>query len=229
MTAPLSAGGLQTFEKIVQTIADTLGRSDLMDQIPDFIRLVEHELERDIPLRDSEYVVDGEFTGNDEFIELPSNLLTLRHIRINTSSAYSLNIVSIDKLNDIRTNGRANTLPSAAAMVGKRLYLAPTPTTTDTYTLIYRGALAPLSQKNPSNKVLEDAPDCILYGALMHSAPFIGDDARTVLWGQLYERAKMSYKQMEYRNRTGGGPLQIRPDMQPNDSHSFRGRQSNTT
>ena len=225
MSAPTTAGGnLKTFEGLVESVAAWLGRTDLYSQIPDFIRLTEKELERDIPLRDSEYVIEGNLPGNgQEYIDLPSNLLVLRHLRININRPYSIVVVGITKLNDIRTNGAGFTHPSAAAHVGNRLYLAPTPGTTDSYTMTYRGSLAPLSNDNPSNKVLEDAPDCMLYGALMHSAPFVGDDPRTLIWGQLFERAKLSYKQMEFRNRTGGGPLQVRPDTVPQDRHSFRG------
>jgi len=225
MTTPISAGGLNTFEKLVETISDYLGRSDLRDQIPDFITLVEKELERDIPLRDSEFVEEGKFTGIDEFIDLPRNLLELRHLRVNTVRPYSINIVGIDKLNDVRTNGLGLSNPSAACHIGNRLYLAPTPTdSTITYTITYRGSIAGLGPGRPSNKILDDAPDCLLYGALMHAAPFIGADHRIQVWGGFYEKAKMSYRQMEHRNRTGGGRLQIRPDVVVSDQHSFRGR-----
>jgi hypothetical protein len=219
------AGGLKTFEQIVVTIGDYLGRTDLADQIPDFIHLVEKELERDIPLRDSEYIFTGTFTeAGDEFIELPKNLLQLRNVRVNTSGPYNLNVVSLDKLNNIRSNGSGDSLPTAMTMVGNKLFLAPTPTTGDTYTLTYRGSLAPLSGDNPTNKVLEDAPDCLIYGALSHSAPFIGDDERLPVWFQMFKRAKDSYRMLEFRNRTGGGPLHVRPDAVINDRHSFRGR-----
>jgi hypothetical protein len=225
MSAPIQAGGLSTFEQLVESVGDYLGRSDLRDQIPDFIRLVEKELERDIPLRDSEFVKDDAFKGADEeFITLPSNLLELRHIRINTQHPYSINIVGIDKLNDIRTNGSSLSLPSAGAHIGDKLYLAPTPKLTTGYTLVYRGSIAGLSDANPSNRILEDAPDCLLYGALMHSAVFIGADDRVGLWSEMFNRAKNSYRMLEHRNRTGGGPLQIRPDTIANDLHSFRGR-----
>lgn len=225
MSAPIQAGGLNTFEQLVESIGDYLGRSDLRDQIPDFIKLVEKELERDIPLRDSEYVEDFAFDGNDtEYVELPDNLLELRHFRVNTARPYSINIVGIDKLNDIRTNGQAGTLPGAGSHVGSRLYLAPTPKTDTGYTIIYRGSLVGLSNENQSNRILKDAPDLLLYGALMHSAPFIAADDRMGMWSEMFNRAKNSFRMMEHRNRTGGGPLHIRPDTIPNDLHSFRGR-----
>jgi hypothetical protein len=107
-------------------------------------------------------------------------------------------------------------------MVGDRLYLAPAPGA-DRYTLFYLGRLMPLSPSNSTNRILKDAPDALLYGALMHSAPYIGDDQRLQLWGTLYGQAKDSYKKMEWRSRTGGGPLQVRPDIIPSDVHSTGG------
>ncbi len=224
MTSPIQVGGWDTFEKVVQKVADTLGRSDLLGEIPDWITLVEKEMARDIPLRDSEFVEQFAFNDdNEEFIDLPINLLQLRHMRIDTNSPYSIDIVGIVKLNDIRTNGSGGSLPFAGAHVGNRLYLAPTPKTDDKYTLTYRGTPVLLSHENPSNRILQDAPDLVYYGALLHSAPFIGDDARVQLWAGFYDRAKTSYKMLEHRNRTGGGPLRVRPDTSPLDQHSFRG------
>ena len=108
-------------------------------------------------------------------------------------------------------------------MVGDRLYLAPAPGEADSYTFFYLGRLKPLSSSNVSNRILLDAPDCLLYGALMHSAPYIGDDARIALWGTLYGQAKEDYRRFEWRARTSGGPLRVRPDVSPADRHNIGG------
>ena len=39
--SPAIPGGMDTYEKLVETIADWLGRNDLAQRIPDFIRLTE--------------------------------------------------------------------------------------------------------------------------------------------------------------------------------------------
>ena len=44
-----------------------------------------------------------------------------------------------------------------------------------------------LTDEAPTNKLLDNDPDIYLYGALMHSAPFLRDDARIMVWTKLYE------------------------------------------
>ncbi len=223
------ADGIDSYEKIVAYISELLGRGDLFDMIPNWIRMVEKELERDIHLRDGEHRENIDLVSGEEFVILPPRVKQLRHVRVNSSHAYSLNVVSIEKLNDVRTNGSALTLPSAMTIIGHELHMAPTPGTDDDITIIYFGAMPPLSAKNPRNQLTEDAPDLLIYGALAHSAPFIGDDERLTVWSGFFTRAKESYRLMEHRHRLGGGPLQVRPDVVPNDRHSFRGRGSGGT
>jgi len=108
-------------------------------------------------------------------------------------------------------------------MVGSELWLAPAPGGADEYTLFYLGRLKPLGPDNSTNRILKDAPDALLYGALMHSAPFIGDDQRIQLWGALYAQAKQDYKVLEWKARTSGGPLRVRPDHSVDDRHNIGG------
>jgi len=46
-----------------------------------------------------------------------------------------------------------------------------------------------LSDSNTYNWLLQDAPDVYLYGTLMHTAPFLGEDARIPVWANLYQSA----------------------------------------
>jgi hypothetical protein len=220
---PADAGGFDTYEKLVELIASFLGRNDLNERIPDFIRLAEVDISRGMNLREQEVVLTGDFVENQDYLEMPDDLQVPRHLRINSNPIRNVSIVSMDKFTAIKQAYESNTWPMAATMVGTRLYLAPTPGTADPWTLFYLGRLKPLSSSNSTNLVLKDAPDALLYGALMHSAPYIGDDERVMLWGQYYTAAKETYKRFEWRARTGGGPLRVQPDSSVDDRHNIGG------
>ena len=129
----------------------------------------------------------------------------------------------MDKFNSIKQTYNQVLDPMAATLVGDRLMLAPTPGKADPYTLVYLARLLPLSSSNSSNRILKDAPDALLYGSLMHSAPYIGDDERTQLWGTLYTALKEDFKRLEWRARTSGGPLRVQPDNSADDRHNVGG------
>jgi hypothetical protein len=156
---------------------------------------------------------------------MPEDMQIPRHLRIDTDPIRIVEIVSMDKFSGVR-EGASNIgsqQPFVATMVGDRLMLAGAPGAADPYTLFYLGRLLPLSSSNTTNRILKDAADALLYGALMHSAPYIGDDARIQLWGTLYSQAKEAYRRFEWKSRTSGGPLRVRPDISVDDRHNIGG------
>ena len=222
---PSEVGGIDTYDKLIEYITRELARDDLSHRVPDWIRLTEIDLQRDCNLREQEYIEKGTFNQVDNFIDLPVDLLIPRMMRVFADNWYHLDIVSMDKWIDVASNGDllGKERPLAAAHVGNRLYLAPTPNQPDDWELFYLGAIKQLSAKNQVNKILLNAPDCLIYGALLHSAPWIGDDQRIQLWGSLYSTYKESFKRMEWRSRTGGGTLRVRPDISVDDRHNIGG------
>jgi len=52
--------------------------------------------------------------------------------------------------------------------------------------LLYYQRIPALSDSNTTNWLLTEAPDAYLYGALIHSAPYLADDQRTAVWAQIF-------------------------------------------
>jgi hypothetical protein len=220
---PVDAGGFDTYEKLIELVANYLGRNDMNERIPDFIHLTEVDLSRGLNLREQETSKEGTFSADQDYIEMPEDLQVPRNLRIDTSPIRQVAIVSMDKFSSIKQAYNQVLDPMAATLVGDRLMLTPTPGKADPYTLFYLGRLLPLSSSNTTNRILKDAPDALLYGALLHSAPYIGDDERTTLWGTMYTAFKEDYKRMEWRSRTAGGPLRVSPDFSVDDWHNSGG------
>ena len=60
------------------TIANYLARTDLTDQIPEFIRLAEDRLRRDLRIRPMLKVATASTTAGDATVSLPSDFLAMK-------------------------------------------------------------------------------------------------------------------------------------------------------
>ena len=67
-----------------------------------------------------------------------------------------------------------------------------------------------LSETNVTNWLLEEAPDLVLYGALLEATPFIKDDDRLLVWGQMFAGAMKGANKQAQDKRFGGDILEIR-------------------
>ncbi len=214
-----SAPGFEDYDGLVAAVADWVARPDLLSKIPMWIRLIESEIQRDLNLREQDQVKTGTLSLTDDFIEFPDDYLYGKMLRLDTDPLRTFNMVSTDKWVDVTQNRTGDSTPSAVTTHGNRLYFAPAPGADDPYTLWYTGRIKPLSKENQTNRLLTDAPDALLYGALKHGAPYIGSDERFLLWAGLAEAAKESYKAVNWKARIGSGAPRVRPDVSVNDQH----------
>ncbi len=76
---PTTPGGLDTYDKLVESVADWLGRDDLNDKIPTFIQLVESDLSRSLNLREQETFIKGTFIADQDYLDMPDDLQLIRH------------------------------------------------------------------------------------------------------------------------------------------------------
>ena len=78
--------------------------------------------------------------------------------------------------------------PMRYAIVGNTLQVWPwTDGGSHAAEMTYWKRIPALSEAAPSNWLLMLHPDAYLYGALLQSAPYLKDDARLGVWGQILE------------------------------------------
>jgi hypothetical protein len=86
----------------------------------------------------------------------------------------------------------------------------PAPDDAYPLTMVYYATLPSLSDTETSNWVLDLYPDLYLYGTLLHSAPYLSDDAKIQVWGSLYQSALDSVNRESNKAMYSGSPLVMR-------------------
>jgi len=87
--------------------------------------------------------------------------------------------------------------------------LYPTPADTLNVELLYYQKIPDLAT-NSTNWLLTDAPDVYLYGALLHSAPYLADDARVAVWAQMYSAAVQNVNNASEQARYSGSGMTLK-------------------
>jgi len=200
---------LSTYTELKAAIADYLVDDDLVTQIPDFIRLAEARFQRKLRIRQMErqdtlYLIDGLAT-----VQLPTGFVEARSVLLHGAQDSVLEYRTPTQLNTDHLNDTSGT-PKAYTIIGSNFHFAPAPSGDVTATITMYAKVDPLSDTTTTNPILDDAPDLYLYGALMEASPFLGDDDRTMIWVQLFDRAVNDIKEVDEAIAWSSGPLVAR-------------------
>ena len=173
---------ISTYSDLKTAVANFLARSDLTDQIPNFIQLAEARLSRELETRDQEKRATATLTSGDEYIALPTDMREVREIKLNTSPNVVLEYKSPTALDTAYTGSSGR--PVAYSIVGGELKVRPIPDDNYTAEIIYIGSLTALSDSNATNVMLTRHPDAYLSGSLVEAYTFMKGDADMM---KLYE------------------------------------------
>ena len=198
-----------SYSDLKTAIAGYLARSDLTTQIPDFIRLAELRLRRDLRIRQMLKSVTTATVAGDSTVELPSDFLEVRDLVIVGNPPQPLNYSSPSAFT---RNARSweSGKPLDYTVLANDFQLAPVPDAVYTVKMLYFAAPTFLSDSNTSNVFLANTPDVLLYGALLEASPYLMDDARINTWGSLFDRAISSIVRSDEKGQYSGVPLAMR-------------------
>ena len=200
---------ITTYDELKTSIANWLNRDDLAAVIPDFISLAEAGINRD--LRHYKMIERADATLDSRYVQIPTDWMETVRFNITSGDTYKMELVSRDDMIEYRqktmnTSGR----PRFYANIGDTIEVFPTPDAEYGMQLQYYAKTPALSDTNAANWLLRDAPDVYLYGALVQSAPYLADDARTQTWAALYSAAMQSLQKSSDDTRFAGSGLRMR-------------------
>jgi hypothetical protein len=201
-----------TYSDLKTTIAGYLARTDLTTQIPDFIRLAELRLRRDLRIRQMLKSVTTSTVAGDETVELPSDFIEVRDFVVVGNPIQPLSYYSPSAFNR-NTRTWESGKPQDYTVLANDFQLSPIPDAVYTLKMFYFASPVFLSDANTSNAFLANVPDALLYGALLEAAPYLMDDARINTWGTMFDRAMSSITRSDEQGQYSGVPLVIKTTL----------------
>lgn len=200
---------ITTYAELKTAVADFLNRDDLTSRIPTFISMAEKDMDRS--LRHWKMQKRSVAEINSQYSAVPADWLET--VRFYTTDGYTqpMDLIGHAELLDLKASqsnmpGR----PKYYAMTAGQFEFYPAPDTLYHAELLYHAKTAALSDANTSNWVLADAPDAYLYGALAHTAPYLGEDARLTVWASLYRNALDGLNQSSQAAQYSGSGLRMK-------------------
>jgi len=204
---------LSTYTELKDAVADWLDRSDLTARIPDFIALAEARISRDLRIRPMEVRSIMYTTSGQKYFNLPGGYLQMRNIQLNTNPTAALEYITPEML-DRLYGSNATGKPRAYTLIGDEIQLAPVPDSAYELEIAFYEKFTPLGNGSAgtvtNNWLTENAPDVLLYGALMEAEPFIKNDERVPVWLNGYSNAIDKLQRQDKRDRHSGSTLRVR-------------------
>lgn len=174
---------LSNYTELQAAVAAWLNRTDLTANIPDFIKLAEATLNKVV--RNTRMVTTASISVSTRNADIPSDMLEPVYVQLSSDEDYPLEQITAEQIGELRrARTRAPGTPRFFAIVGRKIEVTPTPTASTTLAMQYYQEIPPLAS-NATNWLLTYQPDLYLYTALLHAAPFLRDDQRVELFGNL--------------------------------------------
>jgi hypothetical protein len=199
---------LTDYSSLKTSVANYLARSDLTTQIPDFIRLAEERLARDLRTRKMLVVARANTTAGDSTVGLPTDFLEMRDMHLRTTPVQSLTYYSPNAFYaGSRTTDSGK--PLDYTVLASEIQFAPIPDTAYSVQMLYYAKPQYLSDTNITNSFMANYPDALLYAALGEAEPYLMNDARLQTWAALYDRSVLAINTADQSSEYGGQPMSM--------------------
>lgn len=200
---------ITTYAELKTAVSDFLNRDDLASAVPTFIALAEADINR--RLRHWKQEVRATAEIDSQYSAVPANWLEAIRFQITDGTPTELELMAQAEIVDRREEiANVTGRPRFYAITGSQFEFLPSPDDTYNAELVYFGKVPTLGTETPTNWLLTDHPDLYLYGALIHSAPYLSDDARVQVWAALYQSALDSANLASDKSRHSGSGLRMK-------------------
>ena len=203
---------ITTYAELQTAVKNWSKRNDLDSIIPDFIRLAELLVNRNLRIRKMETRVTTNTVASQEYYGLPINFLQMRSFKLNTSPLTDLDYLTPEMM-DRTWAGSITGKPRAYTIVGDEVRLGAKPDAVYEMEMLYYQAPTSLSDSNTSNFMLTANPDVLVYASLIELNSYSANDTAIMKYTQLFNEAINAIQTEDDRDRTSGGALQVRADQ----------------
>ena len=202
---------ITNYTDLQTTIADFLNRDDLTAVIPTFIQMAEAQINREIRHWKMETRATGQQSAGDQWMQIPADWVETIRLHLTGSGTSAITLASRATIADIRAKNEdvSTVLPYYYSHADGQFELYPTPVEQTDFELLYYQKIPDLAS-NTTNWLLDDAPDVYLYGSLLHSAPYLAEDARVAVWASMYAAAVQNVNNASEQARYSGSGMTLK-------------------
>jgi len=192
----MTASFALTYDNLVTTIEQYLERNDaaVVSQIPVFITLAEFEIAQQIKTLGQIEVAQGVMSIGNPIIQKPARWR--KTVSMSVTSGGEKTPVFLRKY-EYLTNYSAESASGLPKYYADYDYdnwcVSPTPDQAYQCEVLMYQRLQPLSSTNQTNWITNNAPNAMLFGALLQAVIYLKDDARQI-FQQKYDMAMQALK-----------------------------------
>jgi len=201
-----------TYAELQTAVKTWSKRTDLDSTIPDFIRLAEMRVNRNLRIRKMETRVTADTVASQNYYGLPTNFLQMRSFKLNTTPLTDLTFLSPEQM-DERWAGNTSGKPRAYSVVGDEVRVGPKPDAVYEMEMLYWQAPAPLTDSATTNFMLTANPDILLYASLIELNSYSANDQAIMKYTELFNAAINAIQTEDDRDRASGSALTVRADQ----------------
>lgn len=200
---------ITSYTTLLTEVASWLARSDLTAAIPGFVQNFEERFFRQ-PKNYGQWMQSALSVSFSSTATVPTDLLALRVAYLDGDSNRPLQQSSLEQVLQMyprSTSGR----PKWIARDGTTFMFGPVPDGTYTLNGTYWAkptALRSYASDAAAHWLVVNAPDLLLYGALMEAQPYNVNDKRYPFWDAKYKEALEEYRSLVKAQNVGMGSLQ---------------------
>ena len=199
---------IANYTDLQSQIADFLNRDDLTSVIPTFITLAEADMNR--RLRHWRMETRSQALLDTRYTALPQNFVDAVRLQLTgPSGVQRLELITNSELMDKRQASDTAGTPPFYVINDGTIEVYPAPDQDYDLEMVYIATIPDIST-NTTNWVITYHPDCYLYGALIHSAPYLQEDPRTQTWAALYKNAVDGINLEDDKAKTSGSGHRMR-------------------
>lgn len=196
---------LANYSDLKTSVASWLHRDSLTAYIPDFIRLGEDRIYRELRIRAMEASLNSTIASG--VIAVPADYIEMKYAYVNGSPVQYLQRKDPQWIYENYPARSAEGQPKYFAEEAGNFIFGPYPDSTYTIRGVYYKRLTALSDSNTTNWFMTNAPGILLFAALSETAPFLVADDRLALWNAKYEQERDGIQREDRREQHSGSHL----------------------
>jgi hypothetical protein len=166
------------------------------------------KLYRGLRLRTMETTLSGTIASS--VLAVPSDYMELKYAYIDGTPQQILGRTSPEQIFTTYRASNRSGKPLEIARSGSNFIFGPLPDSTYTVGGVYYALPTLLSASNTTNWFITNAPDMLLYAALLEAQPFLMNDKRLPVWQQMLTESIALVKRQEDRENGSGSTLATR-------------------